>query len=152
MRDTTVYMLCGLPGSGKTSYANRLEESNCIRLTLDEEVFERFGRDSKPEYQAREKATKEDLLEKIKFILSEGKSVILDWGFWKKAEREKMSNFAKSPGATPKLIYFKRNRGQLLEGVKGRDLSKNHKISEALLDKFINEFEEPTKGENFLLK
>lgn len=31
-----VYLLCGLTGSGKTTYAKRLEAAGAVRLTVDE--------------------------------------------------------------------------------------------------------------------
>ena len=39
-----VYLLCGLTGSGKTTYAKRLEAAGAVRLTVDEEVHARHGR------------------------------------------------------------------------------------------------------------
>jgi dephospho-CoA kinase len=39
-----VYLLCGLTGSGKTTYAKRLETRGAVRLSVDEEVFVRHGR------------------------------------------------------------------------------------------------------------
>jgi hypothetical protein len=39
-----VYLLCGLTGSGKTSYAKRLEAGGAVRLSVDEEVYARHGR------------------------------------------------------------------------------------------------------------
>ncbi len=39
-----VYILCGFVGSGKTSYARTLETGGCVRLSIDEAVFERHGR------------------------------------------------------------------------------------------------------------
>jgi hypothetical protein len=39
-----VYLLCGLTGSRKTSYAKRLEAGGAVRLSVDEEVYARHGR------------------------------------------------------------------------------------------------------------
>jgi hypothetical protein len=39
-----VYMLCGFVSPGKTSYARTLEAGGCVRLSIDEEAFERHGR------------------------------------------------------------------------------------------------------------
>ena len=39
-----VYLLCGLTGSGKTTYAKQLEAAGAVRLSVDEEVFARHGR------------------------------------------------------------------------------------------------------------
>ena len=33
-----VYLLCGLTGSGKTTYARQLEAAGAVRLSVDEEV------------------------------------------------------------------------------------------------------------------
>ena len=38
------YLLAGLTGSGKTTYARRLEAEGVLRLSVDEEVFARDGR------------------------------------------------------------------------------------------------------------
>ena len=41
----TVHLLCGQPGSGKTTFARELEETHrAIRYTYDEWVVQLFGR------------------------------------------------------------------------------------------------------------
>ncbi|MFJ5880088.1 AAA family ATPase [Kitasatospora cineracea] len=40
-----VVMMCGLPGSGKSTYAQALERRGYIRLSIDEVVWARTGRD-----------------------------------------------------------------------------------------------------------
>jgi|GEM_PF-2661292 len=48
MSDTTkrpvVYLLCGLAGSGKSTFAQELVEAGVQKLSLDEEVYNRHGR------------------------------------------------------------------------------------------------------------
>ena len=36
--------MCGVAGSGKTTYAKLLETEGYVRLSIDEEVWARFGR------------------------------------------------------------------------------------------------------------
>jgi len=85
-----VYMLCGLPGSGKTTYAKKIENQECIRLTLDERLFQLFGKEfSYSEYFKYEMLIEKRLLKDMKQYLSQGKSVILDWGFWQKKYSKK---------------------------------------------------------------
>ena len=140
----TIYLLCGLPGSGKTTYARKLEKTGVVRLSLDEELFSLFGREFPPEqYSEFEKQTKKKLLEKTFSLIKDGKSVILDWGFWKKDERVGVKNATQEQGAAVKLLYFKKDSSALLHGVKNRDLSKNHEISDDMLEKFSAQFEEP---------
>ena len=39
-----VVLICGIAGSGKTTCARELENAGYVRLSIDEEVWERFGR------------------------------------------------------------------------------------------------------------
>jgi len=43
-RGPEVVLMCGLAGSGKTTYSKELETRGYVRLSVDEEVWERFGR------------------------------------------------------------------------------------------------------------
>ena len=139
-----VYLLCGLPGSGKTFYARDLEKDGAIRLTLDEELFSLHGRNL-PEgtYSDVERKTKEVLTNRLVAYLKEGKSVILDWGFWKKEERDRVASLVREYGGEPKLLYFNGNSIDLVSRVQGRDLAKNHEIDAAMLAEFKKRFEEP---------
>jgi hypothetical protein len=40
----TLVMLCGMAGSGKTTAAKFLEARGFVRLSIDEEIWHRFGR------------------------------------------------------------------------------------------------------------
>jgi shikimate kinase len=40
-----VYLLCGLGGSGKSTYAQKLSESGLQKFSLDEYVYSKYGRD-----------------------------------------------------------------------------------------------------------
>lgn len=142
-----VYLLCGLPGTGKTTYAANLEKEGAVRLTLDEELFKLFGRNlpdgTYPEF---EKKTKIVLIDKLINYLKEDKSVILDWGFWKKEERDRITALVREHGGEPKLLYFKGNLDELANRVQGRDLSKNHEIDSEMMEEFSKRFEKP-RGE-----
>ncbi len=39
----TLYLLCGLPASGKTTWAKQMERSGALRLSLDEEALARLA-------------------------------------------------------------------------------------------------------------
>jgi tRNA A37 threonylcarbamoyladenosine biosynthesis protein TsaE len=56
----TVWLLVGLTGSGKTTFARRLEAGGVVRLSTDEEVFSSFqvSHETPPHtYLLREEAT-----------------------------------------------------------------------------------------------
>jgi predicted kinase len=146
-----VYLLCGLPGSGKTTYATKLEEEGAVRLTLDEELFKLHGREL-PEgtYPEAEKETKELLTNRLIEYLKEGKSVVLDWGFWKKEERDRIKILVLEHGGEPRLLHFKVDMNEQLNRTQGRDLSKNHQMDAAMLAEFSKRFEEP-EGEDQII-
>jgi|SRR3989344_6882117 len=147
-----VYLFCGLPGSGKTTYAKKIETGGIVRLSLDEELFRLFGRDFKPEqYADFERKTKDALINRTPLYIKDGRPIILDWGFWKKKERSEIRSLFESVGAEVKLIYFKKNLNALERGVANRDLSKNHEIGPKMLKNFANQFEEPGGNENYTL-
>ena len=149
-----VYLLCGLPGSGKTSYARELEKGGAVRLTLDEELFKRFGRHFDSGYDEKEAETKRQLREICAENITAEKSVILDFGFWKKAVRDEYKKFVEQSGGQWKLLYFRVSEPELKQRLKIRnenDLDRNHHISEELMDNFISEFESPTgEGEEII--
>ena len=151
----TVYLLCGLPGSGKSTFAKEQEAKGLVRLTLDEELFKRFGREFPNEkYSEYETKTKTELKDVLKENVTNSKSVILDYGFWKKAEREEYKQLIETIGAQWKLLYFKIPTTILKERLQIRnqvDPVNNHQIEESLLDTFDTQFEAPVgEGEEVI--
>lgn len=150
-----VHLLCGLPGSGKSTYAKEQEIKGLVRLTLDEELFKRFGREFPSEkYSEYEIETKSDLKDALKAAITNSRSVVLDYGFWKKSEREEYKQLIDSLGAEWKLLYFKIPMNTLKERLRLRnqtDTKNNHQIDESLLDTFSGQFEPPTgEGEQII--
>lgn len=101
----TAHLLFGFPGSGKTTLANRLEiERRAVRFTPDEWMARLFGDDPPAatfQYQA---AAILDIMQPIWIrCLSLGIDVVLDFGFWSRAERDRVRDLVKDIGATPIL-------------------------------------------------
>jgi predicted kinase len=98
-----LYLLVGLPGSGKTTKARQLErEASALRLTLDEWMIPLFGRNVSAERDALEGR----LIWIALRALELGANVILDFGFWSKDERSSLRWFAKQRGAKSQVIYL----------------------------------------------
>jgi predicted kinase len=99
----TLFVMVGLPASGKTTRAKEIEEaSHALKLTPDEWMIPLFG---EPEGGKRE------ILEG-RFIwlavsaLRRGMSVVLDFGVWTRNERSALRYLAGSVGASCELVYL----------------------------------------------
>lgn len=139
------YLMCGLPGSGKTTYAKELETQGVTRLSLDEKLFEKFGREY-ADHDTKQRETKDELRETLKEKIAAGQSAVVDFGFWKKADRDACKALVEAAGGDWKLLYFRAPKEILLERLAARnaaDPHNNHVIDEAMLDQFVKEFEEP---------
>jgi predicted kinase len=82
----------------------------------------------------------------MKLDILESKDVILDFGFWKKADRDKYKQLVKSFKAAPLLLYFKKSNKVLLERLSERNKSNHeheHIIDEDMFNIFLTRFEEP---------
>lgn len=97
----TAYLLHGYLGAGKTTLARRLErESNAIRFTPDEWMARLFGEDPPAEIFQEKVSAIRELLEPIWIrCLALGVDVVLDYGFWRRAERDHTRQVVKGLGA-----------------------------------------------------
>lgn len=70
--------MCGVAGSGKTSYAQRLEARGVVRLSVDEEIWSTFGRyglDYPPDlYEHHQAVAQARLDERLTTMLEAGHS------------------------------------------------------------------------------
>jgi predicted kinase len=100
----TLFVMVGLPGSGKTTRAKEIERSrSALRLTPDEWMLPMLG-----DYEGH---GARDVLEG-RFIwlalraLRLGDDVILDFGAWSAEERSALRNLAAIAGAECELVYL----------------------------------------------
>lgn len=84
---TTLFLMVGLPGSGKTTLARRLEaEHSVLRLTPDEWMLPLFGAG---EFEGKRWMLESELLWSVAArALGLGVNVILDYGCWARSERD----------------------------------------------------------------
>jgi predicted kinase len=147
-----VVLMCGVAGAGKTTYAMRLESRGYVRLSIDEQVWARFGRfgiDYEPEqYQAHSVHVEVELRARLVELIRDGKNVVIDFSFWHRAGRDAYKQLIVDAGGGWELVYLKVSRAELRRRLASRaerfDANSAFPIDEAQLDRFIAGFEEPS--------
>lgn len=113
-------IICGLPGSGKTTLAKCLEESlGAVRLCPDEWMDALAIDLYDEESRARVEALQWELGQKL---LKLGGVVIIEWGTWGKSERDSLREGARKLGAAVELHYLSASPEVLFERIQRRGM------------------------------
>lgn len=156
-KQSNAYVICGFIGSGKTTFARKLEkETGAVRITKDEWVIKIFGNKvtSDKNFAEYDKNITE-LAKNIAFkILKAGCDVIIDEGFWVKSQRDDIKKRITEVGAKPIMYYVECPVEKMRERVVSRSGSPpvdSFEISGEMFDKYLKYWEPPTNDEDFLL-
>ncbi len=149
-----VYLICGKICCGKTTYANKIcVENNAVLLSVDEITLALFGQHPGDKHDEYVERTEKYLLNKSVELISKDINVVLDWGFWTKAERESAKRFYKSRNIECELHYIdvsdktwksrlhKRNNAVLANETSA------YYVDDNLAAKFASIFEVPSEDE-----
>ena len=138
-------LLCGLPASGKTTLARRLAESyGAVRFDPDE-WESALGVDPFDEaFQTRLEGQFWDLTQRL---LTLGTSVILEWGFWARSERDEIRETARTLGVAVELRFLDVPYEELMRRVVARHASGGIAISESHMEGYRAIFQPPTDDE-----
>ncbi len=148
----TLYLLCGLPGSGKTTEARRLEDEGAgVRLNADEWTSRLYPEDAEAAARDGRKTVVEALQwEVAEQLLANGVSVIVDWGVWARAERDDYRQRAAAVGASTRIVYLDVPLDELHQRVAHRNLDLppgTFYIAPDELDEWATAFEPPLADE-----
>jgi predicted kinase len=140
-------IVCGLPGSGKTTLAKALEEKlRAIRFCPDEWMDALSINLWDEAMRAKIEALQWKLSQQL---LALGNTVIIEWGPWGRSERDTLRLAARSLGAAVELHYLSASPDVLLERIQSRGME-NPPIDRAALSKWFELFEPPTPEEQAL--
>jgi predicted kinase len=104
MRQPTLFLTVGLPCTGKTTAARRMEsEQHALRLTKDEWVKALYGPENP---QSAQDVIEGRLIEIGLRALELGTNVVIDYGLWSRDERSALRQAAADRGAAVELRYF----------------------------------------------
>lgn len=105
----TLYLTCGLPGSGKTSLAKIIEnEASALRLTGDDWMHHLYPGISTPEAETGPCRSRVESLQwqiALRAIRLQC-NVVVDWGVWSRAERDARREEARAAGAQVVLCFL----------------------------------------------
>ena len=144
----TLFLICGLPGSGKTTTARVLErDHHAVRLAPDEWMARIVG--DGWDYKRRERvdAIQWTLAQRL---LTLGVNVVMEQGFWRRTERDACRVRACELGAESRLIYCEATRDELKRRLIARNANlppDTFAVTPEQLDEMWPHFEPPDKGE-----
>ncbi len=148
MGQPTLFLTVGLPGTGKTTGARRIEaEHGALRLTKDEWMKALYGHDNP--------ASASDVIEGRLIqigmrALELGISVVIDYGLWSRAERSALRQAAADVGAAVEICYFGLTPAEQRKRLAQRLAEAPHEswpMSEQELTEWASRFEIPTSAE-----
>jgi predicted kinase len=137
-------IVCGLPGSGKTTHARQVERNlRAVRFCPDE-WMDALGINLW-DGEARQRI--ETLQWKMaKEILSFGHDVVIEWGTWARSERDVLRNGARDLGAAVELHFLDTPVDVLFDRIRRRNVE-SPAIAFEDLKKWANMFERPSAEE-----
>lgn len=144
----TLHLVCGLPGAGKTTLARELAATTgAIRFCPDEWLAD-LGIDLFDE-PARDRLENR-LLRLATELLAAGVDVILEYGFWSQAERDRLRDLARGLGVRVELHALILPIDELWSRIERRNASDQWRgapITREHLEEWAALFEVPTSDE-----
>ena len=150
-----VIAVCGKVCAGKSYYSRKLkEEENAVVLSCDEFTKVIFDNNLNEKLDETLVRIREYLLIKAEDIVATGTTVILEWGFWSKKDRDDLNAYLKARQIPCEWHYIEvsdeiwnkhieeRNQ-RVLEGKGGSD----YRVGNTLRKKLQTRWEDPTRDE-----
>lgn len=149
LRPARLVLLCGLPGSGKTTLAGQIEAATgSLVLSPDAWMIQLEVDLWDDEFRGR----LERLLWRLaQQLLVRGVSVVLDYGYWARSERDEMRVRARELGVKVELRYLEASLDELAQRLEVRNKTSEWgataPITRAHLEQWMSTLEVPDAAE-----
>jgi predicted kinase len=144
----TLYVMVGLPASGKTTLAKELElQHNALRLTKDDWMMPLFGWG---EFEDKREIVEALLWNLGARALQLGMNVVLDYGLWARVERDEYRAKAEALGARVDFRFLDVPEDELLRRIELRNRqpgATDVPITVEQLKEYLPKFQRPTQEE-----
>ena len=151
-----IYFICGFIGSGKTTYSKQLAtRSHGYRYNLDEWMIPLFGEHmERAVFDARIESLTKLFKRQALMLLELGVPVIFDFGFWSRADRQSIRNWAISQQLDFQFVYLDSDYELCCERAKQRNQTikqgqqqNTFEMTPEMLALFWSQFEVPNDAE-----
>lgn len=138
-------MICGVPGSGKSTTARQLQsDGDDVVIMSPDDWMDACGISLwDGEVRALFEAQQWEL---TKLLLARGRTVVIEWGTWARSERDVLRQGARNIGATTELVWLDVDSDEVWRRVSNRDREDPPITTEQVLES-IEAFEPPDAAE-----
>ena len=153
MAGNILYIMTGLPYSGKTTLVKKLvKKIDCKVISTDEILKEKgFWKEKEPMQKDWETAYVE-AGEEVKKYLTNGENVIFDESNLLYSQRENLRKMAQNLGMKTKLIYVKIDKNEALKRWEENLKTKQkHQLTKEIIERTCDIFEEPKEEEKAIV-
>ncbi|WP_131786837.1 AAA family ATPase [Protofrankia symbiont of Coriaria ruscifolia] len=155
-----VVMMCGLPGSGKSTYARALERRGYVRLSIDEVVWVWTGRDAAEldpaEYEHLRSTAEQRLWGDLVRLMKARVPTVIDYSFWNRGTRDQYKTAIERHGCRWELVFLPADLATLRRRLairNQRNDANSVTVSDELLACYSANFQEPVgEGERVIFQ
>jgi predicted kinase len=146
-----VLLMCGMAGSGKTTFSQALELRGFARLSIDEVMWTRFGRHGidypAADYRSLLERAHAELSDRLAAVMARRTPAVVDSAFWNRADRDRHKVLVEQAGCRWQIVYMQTP----LELVRNRlsqrnfrfDANAPYAITDDILTRYAAAFEPP---------
>ncbi|WP_200940094.1 AAA family ATPase [Aeromicrobium sp. Root495] len=144
-----VVMMCGPAGSGKSTYARRLETDGMVRLSFDVETWARGYTVAHPAPRSVLLEIEAELQERLLQHVAGGEDVVLDFSFATREVRDAYRRLLAPAGVVPETVFMATDRDTVARRVRDRrdEHADDLHIDDELVLAYFDDFEVPTADE-----